>query len=218
MYMTEEQRKIYVLLCITGRECEATEFREKCEREAVEQGSKKRRSKVRKAIAIDFDGCLFEAAWPTVGEPILDVIQAAIREKQNGAALILWTCRVGQPLSEAIEACRQYGLEFDAVNANLLERLQAYGADCRKVEADEYWDDRAVVMSKAQESFTLDQVAMILFEAFQDGCPCNYNGNDEWLPMVCRFCKSDDCPDPPDKLDCWREFIRQRNNKPKEDA
>ena len=124
---------------------------------------------MRKAIAIDFDGCLFEAAWPTVGEPILDVIQAAIREKQNSAALILWTCRVGQPLSEAIEACRQYGLEFDAVNANLLERLQAYGADCRKVEADEYWDDRAVVMSKAQESFTLDQVAMILFEAFQDG-------------------------------------------------
>lgn len=101
---------------------------------------------LRKAIAIDFDGCLFEAAWPAVGKPHLDVIQAAIREKQNGAALILWTCRSGQPLAEAVEACRKYGLEFDAVNANLPERVQAYGVDCRKVEADEYWDDRAVTM------------------------------------------------------------------------
>lgn len=109
---------------------------------------------MRKAIAIDFDGCLFEAAWPSIGAPNLDVIQAARWEKENGAALILWTCRSGRPLEEAIAACRQYGLEFDAVNANLPERLQAYGVDCRKVEADEYWDDRAVcmpIMSRSEQ-------------------------------------------------------------------
>ena len=66
--------------------------------------------------------------------------------------------------------------------------------------------------------FTLDQVAELLYEAIGDECPCNYNGIDEWLPMVCQYCKSGGCPDPPDKLDCWKEYIRQRNNKPKEES
>lgn len=68
-----------------------------------------------------------------------------------------------------------------------------------------------------QELFTLDQAAELLYEAFGDSCPCNFNGNDEWLPSVCRFCKNSECPDPPDKLDCWREYIRQRNYRPKEE-
>ena len=71
---------------------------------------------------------------------------------------------------------------------------------------------------KSEEFFTLDQVAELLHEAFGDECACNFNGNDEWLLQACRFCKSDECPDPPDKLDCWREFIRHHNNKPKEDT
>lgn len=71
---------------------------------------------------------------------------------------------------------------------------------------------------KEQELFTLDQVADLLYAAFGDSCPCNFNGNDERLPIVCRFYNSNDCPDPPDKFDCWREFIRQRNNKPKEES
>ncbi len=70
---------------------------------------------------------------------------------------------------------------------------------------------------KDEELFTLDQVAKLLYEAFGDECACNFNGNDEWLPMVCRFCESGYCPDPSDKLDCWREFIRQHDKKPKED-
>ena len=70
---------------------------------------------------------------------------------------------------------------------------------------------------KEQELFTLDQVAGLLYAAFGDSCPCNFNGNDEWLPMVCRFCESGDCPDPADKLDCWREYIRQQDKRTKED-
>ena len=35
--MTEKQRETYMLLCMTGREHEATEFRDKCEREAAER-------------------------------------------------------------------------------------------------------------------------------------------------------------------------------------
>ncbi len=101
---------------------------------------------MQKVIAIDFDGCLVEAAWHNIGAPHLDVFNAALKEKQNGAALILWTCRTNQLLTDAIEFCKKLGLEFDAVNANLPARVQFYGEDCRKVNADEYWDDRAVVM------------------------------------------------------------------------
>lgn len=101
---------------------------------------------MRKAIAIDFDGCLCGLSWPGIGEPNMAVINAAIRERESGTALILWTCRVGKRLEEAVEWCRGYGLEFDAVNENLPDRLEAYRADPRKVNADEYWDDLAVVM------------------------------------------------------------------------
>lgn len=101
---------------------------------------------MRKAIEIDFDGCLCDWAWPDISAPHMNVIQAAIREKENGAALILWTCRVGERLGEAVKFCYDLGLTFDAVNANLPERIAAYQNDCRKVNADEYWDDRAVLM------------------------------------------------------------------------
>lgn len=101
---------------------------------------------MRKAIAIDFDGCLCECAWPGIGAPHMDVINAAIREQRAGAALILWTCRVGERLGEAVKFCADHGLMFDAVNANLPERIAAYQNDPRKVDADEYWDDRALRM------------------------------------------------------------------------
>lgn len=106
---------------------------------------------MRKAIAIDFDGCLCEWAWPEIGAPHMEVINAAIREQANGTALILWTCRVGSLLESAVEWCSSYGLEFDAVNANLPERIAAYRNDCRKVNADEYWDDHAIRMGAGCE-------------------------------------------------------------------
>jgi len=82
----------------------------------------------------------------------MEVINAAHREKQNGAALILWTCRVGGQLGEAVAWCARLGLTFDAVNANLPERIAAYQNDCRKIDADEYWDDKAVVMGWVEAS------------------------------------------------------------------
>ena len=118
---------------------------------------------MRKAIAIDFDGCLCEWAWPEIGAPHMDVINAAIREQTNGTALILWTCRVGGLLEAAVEWCSSYGLEFDAVNANLPERITAYRNDCRKVNADEYWDDHAIRMGAGCEY----RRNMILVDAVQ---------------------------------------------------
>lgn len=108
-------------------------------------------SELRRAIAIDFDGCLCKNMWPNIGLPNFDAINAAIRAKQEGAALILWTCRVGEKLENAIQFCKSYGLEFDAVNDNLPERVAFYSANPRKVNADEYWDDLSVFVSAAAD-------------------------------------------------------------------
>lgn len=64
---------------------------------------------MQKAIAIDFDGCLCENKYPEIGEPILHVIDEAKKQQAAGAGLILWTCRQGKELEEAIAACEKWG-------------------------------------------------------------------------------------------------------------
>ena len=98
---------------------------------------------MRKIIAVDFDGVLCEDQWPQIGPEKKDIIELAKYRKQAGAALILWTCRCGEQLDEAVSWCRERGLEFDAVNENLPERVAFYGSESRKISADEYWDDKA---------------------------------------------------------------------------
>lgn len=100
-----------------------------------------------KIIAVDFDGTLFTNAWPNVGEPIFETINALKKEKADGADIILWTNRVDDKLQEAIEACRSVGIEFDAVNENLPRMVEFFGGDPRKIFANEYWDDRAITAS-----------------------------------------------------------------------
>lgn len=98
-------------------------------------------------IAVDFDGTLCSNAWPGIGKPNRRLIELLIdRKRDRGVKLILWTCRDGALLEEAVRWCEEQGLTFDAVNANLPERIEAYGCDCRKVSADLYIDDRAVSM------------------------------------------------------------------------
>ena len=103
-------------------------------------------SRYPKIIAVDFDGWLFTNAWPKIGEPNWDVINALKEEQKNGAKVILWTCRAGKPLSKAIQACERVGINLDSVNTNLVDMVIVFGSDTRKVFANEYWDDRAVRM------------------------------------------------------------------------
>lgn len=95
-------------------------------------------------IAIDFDGTLCEECWPAIGPAREDIIGRAKAVQAAGAKLILWTCRTGEPLQEAVAWCAAHGLQFDGVNANLPEREEFYGGKTRKISADEYWDDKAV--------------------------------------------------------------------------
>lgn len=52
----------------------------------------------------------------------------------------------------------------------------------------------------------VDVAAQMLCNAFGDTCPCNYNGNDEWLPLVCD--DGNTCGEHDDPLYCWKQYIK----------
>lgn len=95
-------------------------------------------------IAVDFDGTVCEDRFPEIGKAYPEVINMLLRMQEDGHQLILWTCRRDERLAEAVEWCRGWGLEFDAVNSNLKENIERYGGDTRKVSADLYLDDKNI--------------------------------------------------------------------------
>jgi len=99
-----------------------------------------------KIIAVDFDGTLCENAWPLLGAPNMKLIKYLIEQQEAGAKIILWTCRVGRKLKEAVNYCKDYQLHFDRVNANVPEVVGEFGTESRKIFAHEYIDDRASKM------------------------------------------------------------------------
>lgn len=99
--------------------------------------------------AVDFDGTLCESVWPGIGSPNTKLINFLIKSRKEGIKLILWTCREGEKLREAVEWCKEQGLEFDAVNDNLTEMIALHGGNnCRKVWAAKYIDDLAADKEK----------------------------------------------------------------------
>ncbi len=95
-------------------------------------------------IAVDFDGTLCSDQYPEIGKPNQGLIHYLKDRKKNGSKLILWTCREGERLQEALRWCETQGIAFDYANANTAENLAQFGGvDNRKIYADEYWDDKA---------------------------------------------------------------------------
>lgn len=96
-------------------------------------------------IAVDFDGTIVEHRYPRIGKEIPFAIATLKKLQAERHLLILWTVREGELLEEAVEFCRQRGLEFYAVNANHPdEQVKAATAPCRKLQADLFIDDRNV--------------------------------------------------------------------------
>jgi len=99
-------------------------------------------------IGVDFDGTLSLGKWPECGPADLGLISFLIKRKEMGDRLILWTCREGEVLEEAVDWCRSFGLLFDAVNDNLPEIIEKWGCNSRKISCDIYIDDRSVVSNE----------------------------------------------------------------------
>ena len=96
-------------------------------------------------IAIDFDGTVVEHEYPKIGREspfAVDTLKMLIRDRHN---LILWSCREGQLLDDAVEWCRKRGIEFYAVNRDYPEeQKEGNRSFSRKLKVDLFIDDRNV--------------------------------------------------------------------------
>lgn len=93
-------------------------------------------------IAIDFDGTIVEHRYPKIGPEIpfaTETLKMLIRDQHK---LILWTVREGKLLEEAVDWCRERGVEFYAVNRDYPEEKPEDEGFSRKLKADLFIDDR----------------------------------------------------------------------------
>ena len=73
-------------------------------------------------IAVDFDGTIVEHRYPKIGKEKPFAIETLKKLSAEGHRLILWTVREGKRLEEAIQFCKERGLEFYAANKNYPDR------------------------------------------------------------------------------------------------
>ena len=94
-------------------------------------------------IAIDFDGTIVEHRYPHIGREMPFAIETLKKLTEEGHRLILWTVREGRLLEEAVQFCRERGLEFYAVNRDYPEEEKEHNNHfSRKLKADLWIDDR----------------------------------------------------------------------------
>ena len=95
-------------------------------------------------IAVDFDGTIVTHAYPKIGDPIPNATSVLRQLIRDGHKLILWSVREGQLLQEAVDYCKEHGVEFYAVNRDYPEELGTDKTFSRKIKADVFIDDRNI--------------------------------------------------------------------------
>ncbi len=96
-------------------------------------------------IAVDFDGTIVEHAYPAIGKErpfATETLKMLIKDRHE---LILWTVREGKLLDEAVDWCKQHGVEFYAINRDYPEEeKEKNNKFSRKLKVDLWIDDRNV--------------------------------------------------------------------------
>ena len=96
-------------------------------------------------IAVDFDGTIVEHKYPAIGKELpfaTETLRMLIADRHK---LILWTVREGELLEEAINWCKERGIEFYAVNRDYPEEtVESNNHFSRKLKVDMWIDDRNI--------------------------------------------------------------------------
>ena len=96
-------------------------------------------------IAVDFDGTIVEHAYPEIGRErpfAIDTLKALIADRHQ---LILWSVREGKLLDDAVNWCKERGVEFYAVNKDFPEEdVERNVHFSRKLKVDMWIDDRNI--------------------------------------------------------------------------
>lgn len=90
-------------------------------------------------IAVDYDGTLDIKGVMNMG-----LISHLKGRQKHGDIVILWTCRDGKSLSDAVKNLANVGFKPNLVNENTLQSIRKFGYNPRKVFADVYIDDKNI--------------------------------------------------------------------------
>ena len=108
-------------------------------------------------IAIDFDGTITEKnIFPEIGKAREHAFEAIRHFQELGHKCILWTCRYGQSLLEAVNWLSKNNVKMDAYNENL------YPLQSRKIVADVYIDDKNVFMVDDVDWYKIEEYVLSL--------------------------------------------------------
>ena len=100
-------------------------------------------------IAVDFDGTIVTHGFPGIGKEIPGAVRTLKKlQKDYNCALILWTCRTGYTLAEALQWCTDRRLMFDAVNSN----VDFVWGSTPKIFYDILIDDKAIDLSGTSDA------------------------------------------------------------------
>ena len=108
-------------------------------------------------IAIDFDGCITEKnIFPEIGKAREHAFEAIRQFQKLGHQVVLWTCREGEHLVNAINWLLQNNIKMDGYNANL------YPIYSKKIVADVYIDDKNVFMVDDVDWYKIEEYILNL--------------------------------------------------------
>lgn len=95
-------------------------------------------------IAVDFDGTISRGKYPAIDgeQPYAGEIMRQLHAE--GHYIIIWTCRCGKQLLDAINWLLEQKIPFDRINDHNPENVRKYGEGGNKVYAHCYIDDKNI--------------------------------------------------------------------------
>lgn len=95
-------------------------------------------------LAIDFDLTICMSDYPKLGNERFNAGYTIRKLVEEGYGVVINTCREGLHLASAIEWLHEHNIPYHYINCNFPHLIEKYGADCRKISADMYIDDKGV--------------------------------------------------------------------------
>ena len=142
-------------------------------------------------IAVDFDGTIVENKYPKIGKPLPFAFETLKAFQKKGCVLILWTCREGELLDEAVVVLKD---EIVLIGDRYYLKTKAQFIDVEEGENDEETSGESKI-----SSLTVDELKDIIKDiisaelAPQDGLGGEMPG-DEMAPMGDEIPAGDEMP------------------------
>jgi|TARA_R110000850_G_scaffold90138_7_gene192402 hypothetical protein len=95
-------------------------------------------------LAIDFDHTICMSEYPDVGVQRKDSGQFIRKLAEEGYGIVINTCREGLALATAIKWLNKNKIPYHYVNCNFPHLIELFNADCRKISASVYIDDKCL--------------------------------------------------------------------------